>query len=358
MFGVVIPYITGPLPAAQYAVDGSSLTTSSVPNTTRTLTGAKFYTSEYFPFGFHTLTVNVTTATDNAPYLFDYLAIDTTDPPASSSSSSSSATSSFSHTSSSSSPTSSDTALHAQGASTSNAPTGAIVGGVIGGVVLLAAIAIGAWWLWKKNRTYDQSSYAYAKTGQYGTRHPLAQSPLGLTRSLLHRRPRPRHPPLHVQHPRRVQLAWYARGPARPKPQPQPVALLGRRRSYGVDEWPPPNFASSLTALRVPRPGFHQSVTSAVAIAAHRSPSLSLRLLLLPAASIPITIPVSVSLLFCLATWIWIPTPPIALCHSRAPLLIARSRLLTTTSAAVRRGGAESCRSASRGPSLPRGWRV
>ena len=184
MFGVVIPYITGPLPAAQYAVDSSSLTTSSVPNTTRTLTGAKFYTSEYFPFGFHTLTVNVTTATDNAPYLFDYLAIDTTDPPASSSSSSSSATSSFSHTSSSSSPTSSDTALHAQGASTSNAPTGAIVGGVIGGVVLLAAIAIGAWWLWKKNRTYDQSSYAYAKTGQYGTRPPLAQSPLGLTRSL------------------------------------------------------------------------------------------------------------------------------------------------------------------------------
>ncbi|RPD63362.1 hypothetical protein L227DRAFT_387075 [Lentinus tigrinus ALCF2SS1-6] len=208
VFGVVIPYISGPLPAAQYAVDGTGFNTSSVPNTTRILTGAKFYTSEYFPFGFHTLTVNVTTATDNAPYLFDYLAIDTTDPPASSTSSSSSTTSSSSHTSSSASPSGSDIALHTQGASKSNAPTGAIVGGVIGGVVLLSAIAIGAWWLWKKNRTYDQSTYAYVKTGQFGTRdlsvYLLCIVPLTLRR---HRRSRPTYRRLPVPRPRRIQLA-------------------------------------------------------------------------------------------------------------------------------------------------------
>ncbi|KAI0698211.1 hypothetical protein C8T65DRAFT_832284 [Cerioporus squamosus] len=167
LFGVVIPYISGPLPAAQYAVDGTSLNTSTVPNTTRTLTGVNFYTSEYFPSGPHVLTVNVTTATSDGPYLFDYLAIDTTDPPASSSSSSSSVTRSSSQTSSSASPSGSGSALHAVAASKSAAPTGAIVGGVVGGVILLAAIAIGAWWLWKKHRTYDQSSYSYARTGQY-----------------------------------------------------------------------------------------------------------------------------------------------------------------------------------------------
>ncbi|RDX47667.1 hypothetical protein OH76DRAFT_1405738 [Lentinus brumalis] len=177
VFGVVIPYITGPLPAAQYAVDGVSLNTSTVPNTTRTLTGVNFYTSQYFPSGPHVLTVNVTTATSDGPYLFDYLAIDTTDPPASSSSSSSSSTtSSSSQTSSSASPSTSGTALHAEALSKSSAPTGAIVGGVVGGVILLAAIAIGAWWLWKKHRTYDQSSYSYARTGQYDGPDPHVEA--------------------------------------------------------------------------------------------------------------------------------------------------------------------------------------
>ncbi|KAI1790549.1 hypothetical protein LXA43DRAFT_973560 [Ganoderma leucocontextum] len=127
--GVVIPCIQGPIPAAQYAVDGTSQNISSVPNTTRTLLAVDFYTSDWFPFGAHMLTVNVTTATSNGPYLFDYLSVDIS--------------------------------------AKSSVPVGPIIGAVTGGVALLALIVLGGWWLWKQNRTEDMSTYAYVQTGQY-----------------------------------------------------------------------------------------------------------------------------------------------------------------------------------------------
>ena len=177
LYGVVIPWISGPLPTAQYAVDGQSQNITSAPNTTRTLLGVNFYTSDWFPNGTHVLTVNVTTATEDGPYLFDYLSIDTTNPPAASTNNTiatntttavtSSSTSSTS-TSSSSTATSSGDALGASTSGKSSVPTGPIVGGVIGGMALLALIAFGAWWLWRKHRTEGVSTYAYARTGQYG----------------------------------------------------------------------------------------------------------------------------------------------------------------------------------------------
>ncbi|KAI0744564.1 hypothetical protein C8Q76DRAFT_851561 [Earliella scabrosa] len=157
--GVVIPYISGPLAAAHYAVDGAWQNTSSVPNATRILTGVNFYTSQWLPLGDHVLTVNVTTASLDAPYLFDYFVVDSTSAPASSSFSSSSSTSRSTLT----------PHLDQVSAAVSQEPfpTGAVVGGVVGGVALLIAIALGIWWLRRHNRSYDESSYAYVKTGQY-----------------------------------------------------------------------------------------------------------------------------------------------------------------------------------------------
>ncbi|KAI0758937.1 hypothetical protein C8Q74DRAFT_1221544 [Fomes fomentarius] len=186
--GVVIKYLgSGPLPAAQYAVDGDSQSISSVPNATRTLADVHFYTSDYFPLGDHVLTVNITTATSSAPYLFDYLAIDTLGPqePISSSSSSSSSSSTSSTSSSSSLPPSSSSSSMASTTTGDSAPTtqvpvvhvganskgpqpmGPIIGGVVGGVALLVLCGIAFWWVYKTNRSRGLSQYAYAKTGQY-----------------------------------------------------------------------------------------------------------------------------------------------------------------------------------------------
>ncbi|TBU59942.1 hypothetical protein BD310DRAFT_365384 [Dichomitus squalens] len=178
LYGVVIPWISGALPTAQYAVDGQSQNISSAPNTTRTLLGVNFYTSDWFPNGTHMLTVNVTTATEDGPYLFDYLSIDTTNPPAANNTaatnSTASASSSSTSTTSSSSSTasSSGTALGASTHSKSSVPIAPLVGGVIGGLALLALIAFGAWWMWKKHRTEGVSTYAYARTGQYDGHTP------------------------------------------------------------------------------------------------------------------------------------------------------------------------------------------
>ncbi|KAI0742869.1 hypothetical protein C8Q80DRAFT_1191190 [Daedaleopsis nitida] len=176
LYGTIIPYIAGPLASAQYAVDGASTEASSVQNVTQTLSSINFYTSDYFSFGEHVLTVNVTSASSSSPYIFDYLAIYSSAP------ASSSPASEFPSNSSSNSDSSPNTGSGSQNNSTSSEPpseqtvgaasrvvvsTGAVVGGVIGGVVLLAAVVFGIWWLWKRNRTYDESSYAYVKTGQY-----------------------------------------------------------------------------------------------------------------------------------------------------------------------------------------------
>ena len=43
----------------------------------------------------------------------------------------------------------------------------------MGGLALVAAIAAAVWWLLRRNQSYGSSSYAYAKTGQYGASHFL-----------------------------------------------------------------------------------------------------------------------------------------------------------------------------------------
>ena len=162
--GAIIPYITGPLPAAEYAIDGQSPATLTLANTSRPLIGVTFYASPALANGTHVLTVNVTTATSNAPYLLDYLAVsNATHHGAASVSSSTSASSSGSSGVSSSATSSSagasgspsaaaDREADAKGAG--KTPTGAVVGGVVGGLALVAALAAAAWWFWRRRRRW------------------------------------------------------------------------------------------------------------------------------------------------------------------------------------------------------------
>ncbi|KAI0773237.1 hypothetical protein BD413DRAFT_612133 [Trametes elegans] len=157
VYGVVIPLPTGERPAAQYSMDGDP-EINLVPNSTSDVQlNVPFYISTLLPLTFHTLTVKVTNASADAPFLFDYVvygfldASDDPDPPGSQSLS----TSSSATTSTASSPSGVSTTLAPSDRpidTPSKFPTIAVIGGVVGGIVFLLALGGAIYWCCTRSR--------------------------------------------------------------------------------------------------------------------------------------------------------------------------------------------------------------
>ncbi|KAH9931604.1 uncharacterized protein BXZ73DRAFT_101517 [Epithele typhae] len=155
VYGAVIPWISGPLAAAKYTVDGANQNVFSIPNATVSQIDIVFYQSPTLAYGTHTLTVNVTDASSTVPYLLDYLRDGEY-----------------------------DLDLEQRGRDRLSARNGrrryhrtleAVDrrdrGRRRGGVALLAAIAITLyWWFFRRHRKfYGRSAYAYGRPGSMST---------------------------------------------------------------------------------------------------------------------------------------------------------------------------------------------
>ena len=143
MYGsVAVPTVSGATVVSLYALDGGNTTTfssSSVPDSrVNEVDGQLFFDSGTLSDDSHVLVINVTTASQGAPYLLDYIRVIATNPPAS--------------TTTTSSSTGTPTVKPTGGSSKSN--VGSIVGGVVGGVVgLLLLVAVGFfYWRHHKHR--------------------------------------------------------------------------------------------------------------------------------------------------------------------------------------------------------------
>ncbi|KAI1796182.1 hypothetical protein LXA43DRAFT_656690 [Ganoderma leucocontextum] len=138
---IAVPTVSGATVVSLYALDGGTATpfsSSSVPDTrVNEVDGQLFFDSGTLSDDTHVLVINVTTASEGAPYLLDYVRVIATSPPASTTTTSSSGT---------------PTARSSGGSSKSN--VGPIVGGVVGGVggLLLLAAAIFFYWRYLLHR--------------------------------------------------------------------------------------------------------------------------------------------------------------------------------------------------------------
>ncbi|KAI0352090.1 hypothetical protein OH77DRAFT_814942 [Trametes cingulata] len=170
--GAVIPWISGPLASAIFAVDGKNETLVQVNNLTLGNGLLPLYTVDGLENGAHNLTINITQATPDSPFLLDYVAFatesNTTEtpvarlPPAFAGSppiSVSSILPTSTSASSSSSSTASTTAQTSQPADVISSPRpvplGPIVGAIVGGFVLLAAFIVLLYCLRRRSRKRD-----------------------------------------------------------------------------------------------------------------------------------------------------------------------------------------------------------
>lgn len=142
--GAMVP-LNGTAPTTSvYSVDGEhTATLTSFDNITVTTYGVTFYLAQALSAGEHTLVINVTHTTGNTPYLLDYIGyIPLPSAPA---------------TSQPVGQTGSPAPSHS---SKSSVPVGPIVGGVIGGVIVLASLAVGLWWLYfRRSESEEEFSY-------------------------------------------------------------------------------------------------------------------------------------------------------------------------------------------------------
>lgn len=180
VYGVVKPVVDGKayVPVrSTYTIDDKVVGTFTAPNLTEEADGILFFNSGQIPVHLHTLTVTVESASEDYPFLFDYLlftpaptvASDALPSSTSSNSASSSSTSSplagtalsFSATPSSTSDSSASSSATSSTSSTipintvaehSSNHAGPIAGGVIGGVVFFAAVLGLAWWWTQRKR--------------------------------------------------------------------------------------------------------------------------------------------------------------------------------------------------------------
>ncbi|KIP07483.1 hypothetical protein PHLGIDRAFT_118062 [Phlebiopsis gigantea 11061_1 CR5-6] len=145
-------------PISTYVIDGGSPVTYTAPtNITATLFSQTFFLQQSLSASEHTLVINVTRASDAAPFLLDYIGY----VPLSNTTNSTSATSSSLPSSSAASTSTPSTA----GVSTKSAtPVGAIVGGTIGGVALIVITVLGVLLLRSKRRGGRPYFYGAGRT--------------------------------------------------------------------------------------------------------------------------------------------------------------------------------------------------
>ncbi|PIL37338.1 hypothetical protein GSI_01031 [Ganoderma sinense ZZ0214-1] len=136
---VAVPTVSGATVVSLYALDGGNSTTFStysVPDSrVNEVDGQLFFDSGTLSDESHVLVINVTTASEGAPYLLDYIRVVATNPPASTTTTSSTGT---------------PTALPSAGSSKSNVAP--IVGGVVGGVVGLLLLVVTGFFYWRRRK--------------------------------------------------------------------------------------------------------------------------------------------------------------------------------------------------------------
>ena len=143
-------------PATRFVIDGKTVQTTVATNN-----GSNEYLLPFLAYdvdpGTHLLEIDVLNATENYPFVFDYiLYVPTagTTPTASQSMITTSL------------PAASGTLSGGSGSSgSSGAPVGAIVGGAVGGVAVLVAALVGVWFLCFRRRRSSQP-YIYASTAK------------------------------------------------------------------------------------------------------------------------------------------------------------------------------------------------
>lgn len=147
MYGIIIPWIEGDLPVAHYSVDGAFEQVRTGPNVSTVQGNALFYQINNLPLEVHTLTINVTTASSDNPWIFDYLRIaNATD----ANPQSTSLTSTTAPASSSSSAAAIASVAPSASNSSSSFPKAPVVGAVAGGVVLMVALLVLLYYLWRR----------------------------------------------------------------------------------------------------------------------------------------------------------------------------------------------------------------
>ncbi|KAI0332931.1 hypothetical protein GY45DRAFT_1368712 [Cubamyces sp. BRFM 1775] len=133
VYGRLQPAVGGDQPPLSlYSIGDTKFQAFPAPNVSAAMDNVSFFNSSVLPYGQHSLIINVTRASQNAPFLLDYIQYNITDPNAAPASSTSSSSSAGATT------TNASPASH----SSSSTPVGAIVGGVIAGVAVIAAAII------------------------------------------------------------------------------------------------------------------------------------------------------------------------------------------------------------------------
>ncbi|OJT09763.1 hypothetical protein TRAPUB_13722 [Trametes pubescens] len=159
VYGVILPWIEGDLPLVRYSVDGDFEQVRIGQNVSTVQANALFYQINFPLAGVHTLTMNVTTASSDNPWLFDYLRYAN----APNSTSTTDVASPSSTTVASAVPSSSDS---------SSFPTAPIVGRGVGGIVLIAALLAFLCYLWNRARTRAQELDLEGVKGKQNTPSP------------------------------------------------------------------------------------------------------------------------------------------------------------------------------------------
>lgn len=168
--GATAPVDGNEPPVSTYVIDGGSPVTYTAPsNITATLFSQTFFLQQSLSASEHTLVINVTRASDAAPFLLDYIGYI----PLSNTTNSTSATSSSLPSSSAASTSTPSTSSVSSKLTT---PVGAIVGGTIGGVALIVITILGILLLRSRRRGGRAYFYGAERTsdmldpGEHNTR--------------------------------------------------------------------------------------------------------------------------------------------------------------------------------------------
>ncbi|KAI0369336.1 hypothetical protein BV20DRAFT_1053375 [Pilatotrama ljubarskyi] len=177
VYGSIRPPATSyaPLTESKYSVIGwdyagiPAMVPYKASNVSNPVNNVNFFSVTGMPYKSYTLIINVTAATADMPYYFDYVAIEVPGPDQSSTSSSvspSSASASGAFQTTSSAQTSASTVAAAT--SKSSVPKGALIGAAVGGVAVLAALLL-ALLYWCRRRAKVPPEYDYGSVAQRDT---------------------------------------------------------------------------------------------------------------------------------------------------------------------------------------------
>ncbi|KAI0354240.1 hypothetical protein OH77DRAFT_1482145 [Trametes cingulata] len=181
VYGSVRPPATSyaPLTESKYSVIGwdyagiPAMVPYKASNVSNPVNNVNFFSVTGMPYKSYTLTINITAATADMPYYFDYVAVEEPGPDPSSSVASTASSSSTSTSVSDASRTGSSaqsgaSTTIAAASSKSSVPKGAIVGASIGGVALLAGLLL-ALLYWYRRRVKVPPEYDYGTVAQRDT---------------------------------------------------------------------------------------------------------------------------------------------------------------------------------------------